>query len=532
MTRAIGLLAMLGVFFVVGSARAAPSWCKGKGNDRVQSGSWDDAVKQDDVMSAIPAIVGCLCDQKCGSSSSDFAEHGAAVEESRKKWSARLEMTDDDWADAAEWSTQMASSRGSHDLPNEKDNLAWSTLDPVGQYILIQSEGGQSNRVSDASYKADAFGAHLSESGRLAYVKWCLDNSNHHEVVWAMCEPDVAALDPKKIAAELHADKEHSGFQRFMIRLAMERVRSELMPRHAAAVKEATGKDPAYAEMFKIAGDTRKEWDALWRSDAALAELALAMDDARATDSRRAFAGCDDKTWPAFKAAVSSIPAKDFANIETDIMKWKAQPRAQLAQIIVATPKGYLAASAHYICHSGDDKADPNIRALAGALLYWPGFRGPRNATQIHIASAGLQLDDRSAKIEYPSVSRPWFSRHAGGSSSGGGNGVVAAIKPQNDLMHVEFTKVSVKEPRCAVYKYTHRLTGIDSTGRFTYESACSKEVMVSVDVTSSPVNVKKRYVEGVRPGMKLWATEDAVEVVWPRAGTRTPTFVFGAPVK
>jgi hypothetical protein len=307
----------------------------------------------------------------------------------------------------------------------------------------------------------------------------------------------------------------------------MDRVRASLVKR-AAAVKEESEKDPAYAKMFTIAADTRKQWDAMWRSEATLVDLVLAMDDARVSNSRKAFSGCDDNTWPAFKAAVSTIPAKQFASIDTNVETWKMSPRAAALQIVVATPKGYLAGVAHYICHSGDKNKDPLTRGLGRALMWWPGFRGPRNAAQLAIASAGLQLDDRSAQIDYPGVHREFFSED--GDSHGGGSGVIKSLKAQGDKVHIEFTTVKVKEERCTSYKYTHRLTGIDSNGRFTYGSFCNKETTVMVNSTARPVDVQKRYAEGLKPGMRILATEDFIELAW--SAGKAPSFVGGAPVK
>jgi hypothetical protein len=517
MTTRVGMLC-----FILVNTAWAQSWCKGKSGKVGSAGSWEDAVKQDDPTDSVPAIVACLCDHECGSSSNDFEVHGADVEKSRQSWSKRLEMSDDDWADAAAWATEMASARQGHELRNDDEKIAWSTLDPIGQYMLLNWNIGIHY---DANYMADAFGANLSAAGKLAYIHHCLGR-NEGVVQWAMCQPDIDAFDPKKIAAEIHADTKHNGFQKFMVRLSMDRAR-EALAKHAKEVKAESDKDPAYAKMFTIAADTRKQWEAMWKSDAALLELTLAMDDARITNSRRAFAGCDARTWPAFKAAVSTVPAKQFAAIDTNVETWKEQPRIAAMQLVTATPKGYLAGVAHYICHSGDAKKDPLIRALGNVLMSWPGFRGPRNAAQIAIASAGLELDDRSAKIDFPGVHRQYFSES--GDSHGGTGGVIKSLKPQGDKTHIEFTTVKVKEMRCTSYKYTHRLTGIDSNGRFTYESFCNKETTVMVDSTARPADVQKRYAEGLKPGMKIMVTEDAVDLAW-TAGK--PAFVAAAPVK
>jgi hypothetical protein len=276
------------------------------------------------------------------------------------------------------------------------------------------------------------------------------------------------------------------------------------------------------------AAATRQEWAGIWRNEAKLVDLVLAMDDVRVTSSRRLQEGCGERTWSAFNEAVSSIPAKQFASIALD--RPELQPRLAAARLVVATPKGYLASVAEVLCHRGDERKDAVIRVLGAALSSWPGFRGPRTATHIAIASAGLQLDDSRATIQYPGVMRGWMGYDGG--TSGGGFGVVKALKPEGDLVHVEFAPHKVKEPRCTKYSYTNRLTGIDSSGRFIRESGCANEEMVTVERTSSPVNIKKQYAGGIKPGMKLKVTEDAVDLAWAKPGNGTPSVVFGVTVK
>src|SRR5207253_7562560 len=110
--------------------------------------------------------------------------------------------------------------------------------------------------------------------------------------------------------------------------------------------------------------------------------------------------------------------------------------------VIANDPAGYLASIAHFICHAGDQQRDPLIRNIADVNQRWPGFRGPRNAGHLEILKAGLVLDDRSAKIEYPSVYHEWLNDNR--SASGGGAGAVSALKPQGEKVRIEFAKVTV----------------------------------------------------------------------------------------
>jgi hypothetical protein len=45
-------------------------------------------------------------------------------------------------------------------------------------------------------------------------------------------------------------------------------------------------------------------------------------------------------------------------------------------------------------------------------------------------------------------------------------------------------------------------------------------------------VNIKKQYAGGIKPGMKLKVTEDAVDLAWAKPGNGTPSVVFGVTVK
>src|SRR5262249_10139424 len=157
------------------------------------------------------------------------------------------------------------------------------------------------------------------------------------------------------------------------------------------------------AKLLDIAAATRREWQDLSRSDAQLIDLAAAMDDARATSSRKAFSGCEERTWSAWKAAVARIPAKKFEGMHDDRQHAVSFVDAAMGPI-VGEPRAYLASVALSTCMSvgqeSNAKRDMLVRLLGDALRRWPGFRGPRTATQTAILGAGIGFDDRDAKLE------------------------------------------------------------------------------------------------------------------------------------
>ena len=160
----------------------------------------------------------------------------------------------------------------------------------------------------------------------------------------------------------------------------------------------------------------------------------------------------------------------------------------------------------------------------------WPGFRGPRTAAHAAVLAAGVTFDDRDARLEYPDVTRPFGG--FGGSRSGGGMGVVGALKPAGKTVTVTFKKQMVKQTQCAQAKTTRRVTQIRPDGTLVYESVCTRWETVTVDKSDSPQTVNARYLTGVKPGMFTSIIEDVAIATWAKPGAATPTMVFGVALK
>ncbi len=117
-------------------------------------------------------------------------------------------MEDGDWADAAAW---VKTTNRSPNPPLSTKDL--TQLTPLDQYQAI-SKGFDG--VADALYATDVLEQHLSETGRLAFVDWCLQNDSVARAdgdvsKWAVCWPDVEKIDAAKIFAEIRADHAHDG---------------------------------------------------------------------------------------------------------------------------------------------------------------------------------------------------------------------------------------------------------------------------------------------------------------------------------
>src|SRR4051812_647537 len=371
-------------------AAAAPAWCTAEGVDKqeMRYSNVKDvlAAEPDD---ALPAIVASLCwpDEEA-------KDRVKEIEKARAAWTKKLDLQENDWVDVAQYASTSKSGRyGNVPLDFEK-KMAWSTLSPIEQYAGIENgfpNNGNGNSISEYTYLTNALGPKLTETGRLAYIQEACFGK-HPVAEWAMCEGDIALLDRKKVNDEIRKDPKARGLDRTKIRLYLYGLDKKLAE-HQKEVDSAKSKEAAYAKMFEIAAATRKDWDGIWKTETALIDLALEMDDARQTASRKAMDGCDQKTWPAWKAVVEKIPAKRFEGFQVGEMdSWIGQAMA----VVTTTVPGYLASTPLFTCHKANTEKDPVISTLGSTLVYVPGLRGPRTATMWALLNAGLQLDDTS----------------------------------------------------------------------------------------------------------------------------------------
>lgn len=504
---------------VSATAQAEPGWCKSAEGKLNVYGPLEDVYTEQDPLDAVYSLVAAICFPD-----EDARRDLKKLEATRQEWSKRLAMSEDDWADAAVWASHGQGERNAPSLYPRDTKMAWSQWSPVDQYGgILNSTMGDSSRVVDAAYLTDAFGAKLSEAGRLAYITVCL-GSNAGVVEMAMCQPDIAALDSKKLSVELRADTAHDGYQRMIVRIAAYQLAPKLKQR-AADVKALVAKDPGYAKMFGLAEGARKDFA---KVDGKLLELLGTMDDARVTNSRKASEGCGEKTWEAWKGVVSAIPAKSFGALHDEPGNSFLE---QAMALVIGSPNGYLASMSLYLCGAVTEKEDYLIRILGSALSRWPGFRGPRTAAHTAILTAGITLDDRDARIEYPDVGRPWIE--GSGSSGGGGTGEVAAVKAKGATTTIELAKVKTKQTECTKGHQTNRVTQIRSDGSLVYEYVCqATKVVVINEPPAPPQTVNSRYAAGLKKGMFVHVTEDVVTVTYPKNGATNPSFVAGIPVK
>jgi hypothetical protein len=515
-------LMLVGVSMLLGSTawagRTMPKWC----SHDIPQASVEYDLKSPEVANQLKGVAYLLCNP---GTDADMK----LVDDAYHKLSTRFGLDDAAWADVADWSINERSEPTKFD-----QKKPWSQLDPLEQYQGVENNFVQaSNKMgtADPAYFVDALGSKLTESGRVGWIRWCLNQNK--PVVWAMCQPDIDALDGNKLAAELRAATGASGRDRMSLRLQYDDIKSKLAA-HAADVKKLIAKDPIYGQMFDIAKKQRTDW----KPSADAAALQVAMEDAMISGSRKASDGCADKTWKAVLASVSKIPAKTFQNHrkeseERRLYLWRM--RGVVASGLLSEPDSYLAVNAHAMCNAMTSTANDDV--LMG-LVYavgtrWSGFRGPRTAAQTRIFQTNLQPDDRGAQIEYPDTSRFWFGDHNNAVGHGpSADGTVTKATLKGATVHIEFQKHKHQEYVSLNCKSTGRIQAIRDNGEIVYEETCADSKLLTTMEGPDPKDVDAETNKAVKAGMVVDIDSGILTVAWPNEKSDTPALVLGQPVK
>jgi len=505
-----------------GPAPASYAWCAKVKSER---DLLDRALTDEDPDLAIPAIVQNLCHPD-----GDAKAKRDALEARRQYWMQRLAMSEADWAaDVPAWAAVSYSIRNTATVPPE-EALAWSAAGPVEQFALLSQKTGDSNAFAlqpgGKIYIADAM--NLTQAGRVAVVAECIHtnwDNEVHPVAWATCQPDIDALDATKFAAELRADTGPPSYDRMVVRVAWANLGPKLAA-HAAKVKKLLAGDAVYAKLFEIARAAHQTWAATSASRATTLGLLRSLDDARATGSRKALAGCGDKTWAALATAIGKLPAKEFAGVIDNELN---RPLEEVVGPILDDPDAYLAATAYVACASENDDV---AQTFAAALQTWPGFRGPRTMALSQLRVANLQPDRRGDKLEYPGFGLPLAIggdyTHAG---EGTGTGVVDSVTTSGDTMRVTFVKDIRNVDACVSWRTSKRIWMITPSGEVRYYQECTARQVKPNNFAPSPVTFHKRFAAGVRKGATVVVWPGVVVAVYAKRGA-APVAVLGTPVK
>jgi hypothetical protein len=503
-----------------------PAWCKDAsfGSDRYDLKDLSARDPRDVIITFAKAVC----------APTPEAEAGAGeIEKARQAWSKKLHMNEADWADAVAYAKS--------DYRNER--FEYSTKDlaaftPIDQWKAISdgfSRPGGNPAFRDLFYIADALEPRFSEVGRFAYIQECLGLGSQSvtsipSVTWALCQGDIDRFDPVKFSDQLRTDTAHGGELRMSLRLRVLELPAKLKE-HTAEIQKLFAKDEAYKKVFDVTAKARAEWASGLGANAALLDLALRMDTAVLSQSRKAYEGCEDKTTAALVAEVAKVPAKTFAgmkDVRDDPYKGFA---AGAGPVLVKIPAISLAAMPYILCHAKSGAAD----FLAAYLEETPGYRGPRTAALSKVIAEKITLDDMDAKIEYPNFeSRPYWRSHG---SIGSAGGVVGSVKPGDDALNVDLEKTLVKRKECIKSHTTNRLSRILANGTIEYESICDQTGMVTHDTTWGTFKIKKDYAPLLKKGIvfsSVFGQDKGADIIaiWPNKNAEIPTQVLGAAVK
>nr|HEX4312657.1 hypothetical protein [Kofleriaceae bacterium] len=508
-----------------------PAWCKVDG--RLEQGFADQLKDPNRDMGDQVVAVAYM---KCNPQYVNKADQ-AVADDGYKRISQELGMTDADWADAAMYSTTNAGFRRGNGLSQKDSKAKWSELDPIDQFATIQHPTVVTPGLmgtTDPAYATDAFGSKLSATGRVAMAYRCLSEGGDDKPVWwAMCQGDLDQLDWAKFNDELHADKNHTGDVRMLIRVVGHDVR-QMLPARKKAIADLVAKDKEYQKLFDIAAKERATWDKRWKDRSDLIDVAVSMDDALVSQSRRATDGCHDKTWNLVTGQIKKTAAKAFLthrkpNAEYDFPEDSVN---NAIGALMVDPETYLAMSSYVMCETIDEK-DNKLDQLAGRFgarfERWPGYRGPRTATQSDIMLANIVLDDRNAHLDQPDFQRYWFKN---GGEAGGTDWTVATVKVDGDTAKITFTAKPIKETVDTGCTQSNRVHSIRSDGSLEYEVNCTGSKVVTYDHKPDPVTVKARYVTGVKAGTMVVVAKDVVWAVYPKESAALPSYILGQPVK
>ncbi len=537
------VVVVTGALALFGAARpavAGPAWCGGAKFDA--NGEDLRRLSSDRQEDVVHAIVTVLC-----SNNPDIEPHRADVEKARQAWGKKLFMTDADWADTPAWVNGHQEGKADFSTKNLKD------FTPIDQYKAIvdgfPGVNGSSGAI-DPLYLADAFGARLSQTGRLALLtSYCFQGENVAHVQddatkMAICQGDVDAFDPAKLSEEVRADSQHTGEIKMMLRWRAVMEYPELLKAWTDAKFKLIKADDEYKKMFAITAKARDEWEKTIGTSGKLLDLTLQMDSGTVFHSRKLLDGCEDQTQAALADAIATLPAKAFADmhdVRDDPFKGfgsKAGPT------LVSIPKVNLSAIAYVLCNY--DR--PSGSFLASFLQNVPGQRGPRNASMAALMKADFKFDDLDAgKLHFPSFgARPYV--FSGGAVSTAG-GVVKSVKPGKDgEIIVALQKTTMKQNDCVKEHHGSHVESITSSGSVQYELICDKWAVVTHDTTWTDFKISKDYAKELKPGVVFTSTDSQnqratkrdkdrgkgadVLAIWPNKSAALPSWVLGARVK
>jgi hypothetical protein len=507
-----------------GAAAAPPAWCNGA---QVEAADLR-GLSSKDPREVIKAFVAAEC-----APGDEALAHRGEIEAARQAWSKRLGMTEADWADAVPYAQTRADSFIQGTLAAKSLGAA----SPLDQVSVIEKAHESASEL-DTLYAADMFEPHLSEAGRLAFLRTtCFHDGQPApvdaygmtgtEAIWAICQADLDQIDVARLFDEVRADTTHDGALKMKLRVAAYELPARIKS-HAAEVQQMQQRDDATRKLFEIAGAARGAWASGVGKSTRLLELVLAMDSAAVTGSRKQLDGCGEATAAALADAVSAIPASAFAGMHDVRDNPSGGFATQAGPVLAASPAVVLAAIAFVRC-APDGDVSAFLKDLAAVA---PPSRGPRNTALARIEDARLTYDKVGAKLVFPQV-KPYGASHLDGTLQGRSTGgAIRSVKRNGDTLTVEHQPLLVKTMDCVRSHKTARVAKVHGDGRVQYEEVCDRSALRTHDNRWVPSEVSAKYAAWLKPGAVFSQSGKDVIAIWPSASAKVPSMVLGAAVK
>lgn len=361
---------------------------------------------------------------------------------------------------------------------------------------------------------ADELGDRFSELGRASLIQKCfrtIQPDTKALMAWALCAPDVKALDMKKLEKELDAEKVTGDAKADVLQTVKEAM--EKAQKIGAIIEAAAKDDPGVQQVLKITDTAKSEWTAYLGKNKAAFDQYLALKDAVRTgkSNNPAFKDCYAATQPAFEKHVKALAKKIPWDVGNDYIPGYMSH-------LTATPEGYITTVAWAACAWGHDKSGESPYSGAAAGEYGGAFKAGWRTLALGKA-LDPNLKPKFADRNMPpldtfqwkygvqpagtSVVAPIVTRN---------EGVIGKMKKKDD----DFTTVSFKGDKvekCLQWKETNKVTGVTAGGNLQYDHVCLKRGMVDNQVGDT--DVPTRYLTGAKAGDTFAEVNKFPVVAW-----------------
>jgi hypothetical protein len=371
---------------------------------------------------------------------------------------------------------------------------------------------------------ADELGDKFSELGRASLIQKCfrtIDVDTKALMAWALCGPDVKALDMKKLEKELDGEKVAGEAKADVLQTVKEAL--EKANKIGALIDGAAKDDPGVQQVLKLADTAKAEWTAYLSKNKAAFDQYLVLKDAVRTgkSNNPAFKDCYAQTQPAFEKHVKALAKKIPWDVGNDYIPG-------YMRYLTATTEGYITTVSWAACAWGHDKSGESPYSGAAAGDYGGAFKAGWRTIAL-----GKALDP-NFKPKYADRNMPaldTFQWKYGVQPAG--TSVVAPIVTRNEGVIGKLTKkdddyttVSFKGDKvesCLQWADTNRVSSVDSSGGVHYDKKCLKRGMIDNQVGAS--DVPTRYLTGAKVGDTFAEVNKFPVVAWK---AKKLTMLFG----